>query len=232
MEKSIPNAAAGVHEKVLELCRNIGPGDVLDAPSGQGSLSDSLAEAGFNVSAFDIDDSAFRKGRSGVTFTKGDLNAGLPYPDSSFDCVVCVEGIEHLENPYHILRQFARVLKPKGLLIITTPNILNLASRMKFLLFGSFRYYNSKIEIADRSLAGHIHPTGFPELEYALAKAGFKIEEVTTNTGMKRWCALRSGVGALCRWAGKTFNKAHNPVLCSVELLFGEIVIVKARKDL
>lgn len=231
MERPVPCAASGVHEKVLELCKNTGQGDLLDAPSGQGALSDNLAAIGFNVAAFDIDSTVFKTIRHGIKFTKGDLNADLPYPDASFDRVVCVEGVEHLENPCHLLRQFARVLKPGGVLIITMPNILNIASRIKFLLFGSFRYFNSKIEIADRSLEGHIRPVGFPELECALTKAAFSIKIITTNTDLKRWRAMRQGLAALYRWVNKTFNKADNPVLCSAELLFGEILIIEAGRS-
>ena len=58
----------------------------------------------------------------------------LPYPDSSFDVVVFSEVIEHLTaSPLHALREMARVLRPGGRLIVSTPNQHYLKSRMRTL---------------------------------------------------------------------------------------------------
>ncbi len=141
-------------------------GRVCDAPAGSGALSLELKDLGFDVVPVDIDET--RWGAPALTCHKADLNRVLPFSDSSFDAVVCVEGIEHLENPHHVVREFSRLLKPGGTLVITTPNITNLKSRMKFFLFGSPCYFNSRIDIDDPSLKGHINPIGFPELEMVL----------------------------------------------------------------
>lgn len=229
MGKAAAKSAPGVHDKVIELLVDVS-GRVLDAPSGEGALSNRLAGLGLDVIAVDNDESSFKAADSGITFAKLDLNMALPYTESSFDCVVCVEGAEHIENIHHLMRQFAHVLKPGGKLIITTPNIMNVASKIKFLLFGSFRYFNSKIEIRDTSLAGHIYPITFQELEYALKRSGFAIEEITTNTDMSRWRILRSAVSAISRVINRAFNKAYNDELALSELVFGDIIIIGARR--
>jgi dolichol-phosphate mannosyltransferase len=46
----------------------------------------------------------------------------LPFSDNCFDAVVCSEVIEHLNTPEESLKEFARVLRPNGELVITTPN--------------------------------------------------------------------------------------------------------------
>lgn len=232
MREPTPNAARGVHDRVMELCDRRLAGKVLDAPCGEGALSKRLAEAGLTVEAMDIDADSFIAAGPGINFTKADLNGDLPYASSSFDGVVCVEGIEHVENIHHLLRQFSNVLIPGGKLIITTPNILNIASRIKFFLFGSFRYFNSKIEISDKSLVGHIHPAGFTELAYALSKSGFAVEQVATNTDMMRLRVPRRACAAMFRWINVMCNKAYEPALCSPEILFGDILIIVARKVL
>lgn len=45
----------------------------------------------------------------------------IPEPDSSFDAIMCIEVLEHLPNPVLALKEFSRLLKPGGHLIITAP---------------------------------------------------------------------------------------------------------------
>ena len=58
------------------------------------------------------------------------------YEDNYFDGILCSEGIEHIDNQIFLLREFYRILKPEGILIVTTPNILNLEGRLGLLLSG------------------------------------------------------------------------------------------------
>ena len=223
---AVPSAAPGVHEKVYELCMRLGRGSVLDAPAGAGSLARRLADAGCSVQAFDIDVSVAAAGPD-VPYTQGNLDNDLPYSAGSFDLVVCVEAIEHIEDVYHAFREFARVLKPGGRLIVTTPNIQSCLSRVKFFLFGSCRTFDSLIKTS-QGVAAHIHPVGFPELEYALRKAGFMIEKIETNRYLGACRPLRAILTAAFRWGNALLNRAYNPALCTETLLFGEIVIVQA----
>ena len=48
--------------------------------------------------------------------------ASLPYPDSRFDAIVSMDVVEHVVDPVPWLREALRVLKPGGLLFLTTPN--------------------------------------------------------------------------------------------------------------
>jgi 2-polyprenyl-3-methyl-5-hydroxy-6-metoxy-1,4-benzoquinol methylase len=58
-----------------------------------------------------------------------DLNSGVaPLPDECADVVASVETIEHLENPRLFMRELARMVKPGGWVIVTTPNQLSLLS--------------------------------------------------------------------------------------------------------
>ncbi|MDI6839415.1 MAG: methyltransferase domain-containing protein [bacterium] len=100
--------APGLHHKVLKMiaqektcptsCRR--GGRVLDAPAGRGKLSFHLREMGFEVWAGDIEEKVFEP--KDIKFQKLDLNERLPYPDSFFTYIVCVEGIEHLMNVYQL----------------------------------------------------------------------------------------------------------------------------------
>jgi 2-polyprenyl-3-methyl-5-hydroxy-6-metoxy-1,4-benzoquinol methylase len=170
MEKS----AKGTHEEVFRLLKNEKKGVVLDAPAGEGAFSKKLVDLGFEVIASDIDPTNFKY--KNLRCQKVDLNKDLPYETSSFDFVVCIEGIEHLENPWHTIREFSRILKNEGKLIITTPNVLHLLSRFVYYAKGELLYF-SEIDFK----TGHINPISFTELKTILEKNNFKIEEITNN---------------------------------------------------
>ncbi len=128
-------ANKGVHERVVSCFKGLKPGRVLDIPCGPGALSRSLKELGFDVSACDIHPEHMLIDDIDAIFC--DMNRELPYETGSFDYVACVEGIEHTENPYNAIREIARVLKPRGRLVLTTPNYLNIEHRLRFLITGS-----------------------------------------------------------------------------------------------
>lgn len=45
----------------------------------------------------------------------------IPEPDSSFDSIMCVEVLEHLPDPVQAIKEFSRLIKPEGYLILTAP---------------------------------------------------------------------------------------------------------------
>lgn len=54
----------------------------------------------------------------------------LPFQDASLEQIFCLEVIEHLENPQFFLNEVYRVLKPYGILVLTTPNEKHLLWRL------------------------------------------------------------------------------------------------------
>ena len=100
---------------------------VLDAGAGSGWLSEMLAGRGFEVTALDIGlDSILRarkrlKERSvPVNFTEGDVYR-IPFRSGSFDAAFASEILEHLEKPLEALSEIARVVRPGGWIIVSTP---------------------------------------------------------------------------------------------------------------
>ena len=64
-----------------------------------------------------------------VSFQPTDLDATrLPLPDAAVDAAAAVEVIEHLENPRAFVRELARIVRPGGWVVITTPNQLSALS--------------------------------------------------------------------------------------------------------
>ena len=102
-------------------------GRILDAGSGITFFPYYLMESnpGFAVTCCDRDgyvgevyDKINRNQASKVEFRQCDLSA-LPFPDQSFEAVYCISVLEHTENWEAIVREFRRVLKPRGQLIVT-----------------------------------------------------------------------------------------------------------------
>jgi SAM-dependent methyltransferase len=218
------SAAPETHELVLAWMAELPRGRVLDTPSGRGALAHELAAMGFEVVAADLGGPSDGQG---YTREKVDLNRPLPFADASFDAVACVEGIEHLERPVDALREFRRVLKPGGALVLTTPNVLHVGSRAQMLLTGLWTS-------APRPFDAAMEPTGmehimllpYPMLEYYLRRAGFEVQQLETNRIVRRslpWVWLAPIVWAATRL--KLRRSAHDKAVAAVltdrRFLFG-----------
>jgi SAM-dependent methyltransferase len=132
-ERFVPGCAGEIayeHWHRYAFARRFAAGKrVLDAACGEGYGSALLSTVAESVVGVDIDASAIahageRYGEGNrVRFIAGSC-AMLPLPDASVDAVVSFETIEHLDaaDQPKMLAEFARVLKPEGLLIISSPN--------------------------------------------------------------------------------------------------------------
>jgi len=237
-----PNTQPGLHETILRWFPPGRSARILDAGAGEGALSDALRRRGYRVIVSDKDPAGFHSRT--IPFVQADLNATLPFASGSFDAVVSAEVLEHLENPHHLAREFARIVRPGGTLVVTTPNVLQVYSRIHLLLLGTFDFFDAlseNREEAFRGQKGHINPVGFPELRYALERAGFEVREVATNRdirealhdGTLRMVVVRSLIRPIA-FAIRVVTRAlrrSDPIsmrLLTPPLLLGEDLIVRA----
>ena len=176
----------GLHETVLQILKPLPRGRLLDCPAGEGALAAWLVAEGFDLRCCDLYDELFRL--DGVEIKRGDLSGTLPYPAASFDYITSLDGLEHIDSPPQAFREYKRLLKPGGHLVISVPNILNIEERMKWLLFGYTSHFKplseqSKAKIhydcaGKDEIAVHANPIGYNELRYYLEKNGFVIQGV------------------------------------------------------
>ncbi len=77
-----------------------------------------------------------------ASFVQADLNSA-PYPlvGESADVVACVETIEHLENPRMVVRELVRIVRPGGLVLLTTPNQLSFLSKLTLVVKNQFQAF-------------------------------------------------------------------------------------------
>lgn len=102
------------------------PANVFDAGCGSGYGSAELRKTGASVTGADISGEAVAYAREhfgaqGIRFVEAPCES-LPFEPESFDLVTAFEVIEHLERWQNLLIEANRVLKPGGVLLVSTPN--------------------------------------------------------------------------------------------------------------
>jgi len=100
---------------------------VVDAACGSGYGSEILSKKAKKVVGLEISDHALNYAkahhwRPNIEFQKADLNRKIELPDAFCNVVVSFETLEHLTNQEMMLAEFRRILKPGGVLIISTPD--------------------------------------------------------------------------------------------------------------
>jgi SAM-dependent methyltransferase len=96
----------------------------LEAGCGDASFTQALSEYVEKMYATDISSAQILENRKrfpAIEFSVHDLSGPLPFADEFFDCVWCSEVLEHLFDPLFALKQYWRVLRPTGKLLVTVP---------------------------------------------------------------------------------------------------------------
>lgn len=103
----------------------------------------------------------------------------IPFADNSFAVIVCSEVLEHFNfHPQKFFNEAARVLKPGGTLIVTTPNLNRLNNVIKLILGQSIN-----AEINEPYTEGtHYREYNAAELKYMAEKSGLKIQNIEYNS--------------------------------------------------
>ena len=216
-----------LHQAVLNKLAECAPGKILDVGAGSGEMARKLKAFGHETAMCDCLPAFQWADHDAGAYTPCDLTEGLPYPDQSFDYVICLEVIEHMENPLALCRELKRVLRKGGRLFISTPNILSLRSRVKFLLDGSFVFFNyPPIEWDQREGRPnvHVYPIRLHELEYYLYKAGLDVAAAFTNMRSYSWRLFFPLEGLIRLYARHMTKRSHRPDRIALDRIYGRIL--------
>ena len=214
-------------------------GRVLDIPCGEGAFTQRLLGKGYEVHSADVQCDLKAEG---ATFRAANMNEALPWEDGFFDVVACIDGIEHIERPFDFVDECRRVLRPGGILLVSTPNISSLRSRWRYLFTGFHNKGKVPLNEAKPSPWHHIGLISFDRLRYMLHRAGFRITAVETNR-VKAASWLYLPLVPLARLiTSRVFHKEEKDAeqrtrnqeirdqLFSKAVLFGETLIVRAER--
>jgi 2-polyprenyl-6-hydroxyphenyl methylase/3-demethylubiquinone-9 3-methyltransferase len=218
--RSIRDAVLRILEKETG---DVGCLEVLDVGCGAGTQSMLWAEAGHRVHALDVNQPLLDLGKqrainSGyhVDFRLGSASE-LPWPKESMDVCLVIELLEHVDKWGRCLEEFVRVLKPGGMLFVTTSNKL-CPIQQEFNL-PLYSWYPAPVKHYFERLALTTHPQlanfakypavnwfSFYSLRKVMAARGFRcldrfdVIDLSKKSPLQRFIVLVIRYSSACRW--------------------------------
>ena len=196
---------------------------ILDAGCGNGLFSEQIIKIGNEVWGIDENKVVLKEAKKrGVKIFEGDLEKNFPFENEFFDGIWCKDVLEHIFYTEKFLKECHRILKPKGVLIITARNIASFSNRIR-LIFG---IYPLNVAPSEKGYPGDEHPhPRFADhkrvftksiFEEVLKRLGFEVEKITSDF--------------VCFNFGRYNDPPWSEFLGKIFPVLGEVLIAKARK--
>lgn len=176
---------------------------ILDLGSGEGVFVRDLKALGHDIHGLDLHVES-------DLVTRGSILAP-PYQDQSFDIILCLDVIEHLnpnEQPV-ALGEIRRLLRPEGVFVCSVPNLAHLASRFTFMFLGRL--------LRTSSIDRHPGDRPYGEDRELIQRAGFEIRStralfpteplicLVTMASPRRATVVHRIYNAILNWPGLSF---------------------------
>lgn len=174
MSEIKPITMPGTHKNFLKYFKKFSytkKNRILDVGAGHGAFTKTLFDMGYDVSACDLFPEIFMFDK--IECKKTDVTKQFPYPDNSFDIAIAIEVSEHIIGHELFFRELSRILKPNGQLYLSTPNVLSLKSRIRY-LFRGFNYSFGPLEMSNYDGLQHVSSLTLDQYNYVAIKSGFK----------------------------------------------------------
>lgn len=182
------------HEIAVRLLK---PGKkLLDIGCWDGRLLTYIDQAGLfqELYGIDISSDGIEKVLSrGFCAAVVDLNnESLPFPDEFFDAVTFLAVLEHVFDPYAVIQEIHRILRPDGILIIDVPNVASFSNRVRIMI--------GHLPVTSRDPGwdgGHLHYFTKRSLDRFLTSQGFAITARKATGGRPKlrnwWISMLAG---------------------------------------
>lgn len=219
-------------QRIVKYIRGIGAGKkILDIGTGYGFYDIILKEEfGLDVTGMEVETNipayCLLPKHHNIEIIPGELSKRrCPIPDKSFDVIIFAEVLEHLRiSPLRALLEIKRILRPKGLLLLKTPNIAKLSNILKLLIGSNVVEMlpdddTELAHITDRMT--HIREYTMSELKMLMNRAGYKIIKAKYSLSTDRIPPRHN-----LNWKKKFRRLMFMPVLRIIPTLRSSILIL------
>jgi len=224
-----PIAIPGIHARFYEYFQTLyGNGNslkLLEVGAGHGAFTQKLWNDGYSVEACDLYPEIFYFKE--ITCRKADLTQPLPYPSDAFDVIIAVEVMEHIHDHELFFRECHRTLRKGGRLMISTPNILSLKSRMRFLFTGFF-YSFKPLDHKNNDGLQHLASLTIDQYRSIGIRNGFGDMQIAVDkwqNSSRALLFLQPFIWLHCKWKKIDYNR-HN----QMDMLLGRILFLTYSK--
>jgi SAM-dependent methyltransferase len=159
-------------------------GEYLDVGCGDGRTAGSYLRRAGHYTGVDVSATAVEDARSqGLDAVRIDDPTELPFEPGKFDMVVCLETLEHLVDPLAAVREMRRLLRPKGVLVATVPNVVYWRRRLDFALIGRWNPLGDLLSIEQPWRDPHLRFFTKATLARMVETGGFQVVEAGGHWG-------------------------------------------------
>ena len=229
MGEIMPIAMPGTHRSFLKFFKSKGlPTNlkILDLGAGHGAFTKALYEMGYDVYACDLFPEIFEFDR--IKCQQVDITAPFPYEDNMFDIVIAIEVSEHITDHQNFFGETSRILKPDGNFYLSTPNILSLKSRIRFLKTG-FYYSFNPLEMDNYDGLQHIASLTIDQYNFIAIKNNFKEADIEVDRfqSTSRWLYIFLYPLLFLFSSNNKLNTIHN----QKKLLLGRLLFLNFKNN-
>jgi SAM-dependent methyltransferase len=159
---------------------------VLEVGCGAGGLGRLLKARGHHVTGIELVPEVAEEARRWLDRVEtADVEAaGFPFPPASFDAIIFADVLEHLVDPWRVLREAAALLAPGGLVVASIPNLQHM-DVITGLLRGRWQYRERGI-----TDVGHLRFFTLQTIRDLFARAGLRLTQVDPLYRRTRWRSL------------------------------------------
>ena len=155
--------------------------EILELSCGRGHVINQLQQLGFAASGTNY--SLYEDALPHISIINGvDVTEITTLPDKKYDCVIFSESIQNIADHQAVYHSIRHLLREGGLAVITTPNIMNIKSRLHFLFTGFFKVKWNFIGFdvpLEEAFCYHNHPVHLPVDMYYAHVSGLSLRKAS-----------------------------------------------------